>query len=216
MAGVTPLKIEINAFEAQEMAGYFSDGGGRGYSTRVTIATARAINRALAHMQTLVIKDIRAAYNVKRADVAAVMKLKKATAKKIMQGSLEFEGRASLSLIRFGGRRNKHGVSVRVLKTSRAGNIQPGGTHKILATKKAGRAAVWIAKGVIMARTEEAEHPIMLWGPSFLAYFHRPGIAEQLRERAAAKFRERLKHEVAWALENQTSGHGRNGKAGQK
>jgi hypothetical protein len=196
MADKNILQIDINVFEAQGLLGVLRDNLSIG-SSKMSLATASAINRALAHMRTLVIRDIRATYNVRRADVTTAMKLKEATAKKIMRGSLEFQGRAALPLISFGGRQNKRGVSVRVLKTSKAANIRPGGTHNILATKKKGRAAVWIAKGAIMARTEDADHPVMLWGPSFLAYFHRPGVAEQLRDQAEAKFRERLAHEVS-------------------
>jgi hypothetical protein len=215
MAGNNLLQLRIDAFRAQDMARYYSRSKGRNYSTRVTIATARAINRALEHMRTLVIKDIRSVHNVSRKDVAAAMKLTRAKAKKLMEGSLAFDGRDALPLISFQGRQLAKGVSVRVLKTSRAGKIRPGGSHGILATRK-GRAAVWIAKGQIMARTEGADHPIILWGPSFMTFFRRPGVAERMRGQAEQEFSERLKHEMAWALENQTSDYGRDGKAGQR
>jgi hypothetical protein len=214
MTGKSLLTLSIDAFSAQENAGYFSSGGGRGYSTRVTIAAARAINRTLEHMRTLMIRDIRSIYNVSRAELAAAMKFTRAKAKKVMMGSLSFVGRDALPLISFRGKQLAKGVSVKVLKTSRAGMIRPGGSHEILATSR-GRAAVWIAKGQILARTAKDDHPIMLWGPSFMAFFRRPGVEEELRARTWEKYDERLRHELAWAMQNQTSNYGRSGKAGK-
>jgi hypothetical protein len=133
------------------------------------------------------------------------MTLKRAKSGKDMEGSLAFAEREALPLISFRGRQLKKGVSVKVLKTSRAGMIRPGGSHNILATKK-GRAAVWIAKGQIMARAEEAAHPVVLWGPSFMAFFRRPGVLERLRTLTWEKYYERLKHEVDWALRKDRAG----------
>ena len=168
-------------------------------SSRMRLAVSRTINRTMKHMRTVISGRIRQTYNVKKSDLDAALKIIKAKAGKNPSGGLSWSSRSSLPLSRFGAKAGKTYVSVRVLKSSRAARIQPGGKHAIAATLK-GRAAVWIAKGHVMARTEDSKNPIVLYGPSFMSFFNGPGVAEGLRDEAQVWFEKRLPHEVAQAM----------------
>ena len=193
------LEIKINTVEAIGRLGAMAHDFGAGYS-RLKIAMSRAINRTLTHMRKLIVKDIQSIYCAKKSDVDKTMKLTKAKSGKIASGSLRFIGPGAMPLIDFAKKR-KHFISVRVLKTSRAKMLGPGGPHNILATKK-GRARAWISprSNQVVAMTELSDEPRMLWGPSFLAFFRRPGVAEQLQEQAANMFQKRLQHEAGFML----------------
>lgn len=167
----------------------------RNGSSKLRMATARAVNRTLAHMRTSISKELRATYYVKQADITKAMHMKKATASKNVYGELRFAGKGSLPLISFGGKQNKNFVSVRVLRANRTRKIKSGGKRGILETSR-GRAAVWIAKGQIFARTEGSDTPVILYGPSFLAFFKREGVVDRLNNQAEIMFQKRLEHEV--------------------
>lgn len=168
-------------------------------SSRMRLAVSRTINRTMAHMRTVISGRIRQTYNIKKSDLDAALKIIKAKAGKNPSGGLSWSSRSSLPLSRFGAKAGKTYVSVRVLKSSRAARIQPGGKHAIAATSK-GRAAVWIAKGHVMARTEDSKNPIVLYGPSFMSFFNGTGVAEGLRDEAQVWFEKRLPHEVEQAI----------------
>lgn len=171
----------------------------RSGSSRMRLAVSRAINRTMAHMRTVISGRIRKTYNVKKSDLDASLKVVRASAGKNPKGGLSWVSRSSLPLSQFGAKAGKTYVSVKVLKSSRAARIQPGGKHKIAATPK-GRAAVWIAKGQVMARADGNKTPIVLFGPSFMSFFNGPGVAEGLRDEAQAWFEKRLPHEVEQAM----------------
>lgn len=170
-------------------------------SSRVRGAAARAINRSLGHMRSLISQSLRDIYYVKKEQLDAGIRLNKARSQKIMGGSLTFRGFESPPLSLFSPRQDtkKTSVSVKVLKAHRARRIQPGGEKKIIATSR-GRAAVWLAKGQIMARTEGAKRPIVLYGPSFMAFFRRPNVVKALNIEAEAFFERRLRQELRFFL----------------
>lgn len=100
-----------------------------------------------------------------------------------------------MPLSQFGARQGKTYVSVKVLKANRARRIQPGGEKQILATKK-GRAAVWIARGHVLARVEGREKPLPLYGPSFMAFFRSPENEASIAREESAWMLKRLYHHV--------------------
>jgi len=195
---VPDFEFHINADAARK---YLTDEVAqlRDGSSRMRLAVSRTINRTMAHMRTEISARIRQTYNVKKADLDAALKIIKATSGKNPKGGLSWSSRKSLPLAYFGAKAGKTYVSVKVLKSSRAARIQPGGKRQIAATSK-GRAAVWIAKGQIMARTDGSKTPIVLFGPSFMSFFTGPGVAEGLRDEAQAWFEKRLPHEVEQAM----------------
>ena len=202
MAEYPALELKINTAEVIERLGALGVVFEAG-SSRLKIAQSRAINRTLIHMRKLIVKDIRSTYHIKTSDVHKSMELKKARSGKIASGSLRFADRDSVPLIHFAKQR-KNFISVRVLKTSRAKMLEPGGDHGILAAST-GRARVWIGKtrageDQVFAMMEHSDSPQMLWGPSFMAFFRRPGVAEQLRAQAAEFFQARLEHEARFML----------------
>lgn len=191
MAG---LEIRVNADAARKhLSGIgenFRDG-----SSRMRLAVSRAINRTTAHMRSQISRRIRATYYVRKADLDGGIKIIKARAGKNPSGALMFAERGSLPLSNFGARQGKTYVSVKVLRANRARRIRPGGDHKILSTPK-GRAAVWMAKGHVMARVEGKDSPMILYGPSFMSFFNGPGVPDSLNAEAQAFFEKRLEHEV--------------------
>jgi hypothetical protein len=193
------LQLDLNTLEIKRRLGDLGENFRVG-SSRLKIIGARAINRNLKHMLTHISRGVRKIYYVGKPDFDAAVTLVKASPKKTMRGKLLFNDRMSLPLVHFGAHQRKTFVSVKVLRANRARRIQPGGKHKILATERKGRAAVWIAKGQVLARVEDSETPVMLWGPSFMAFFRKPGIAEQLREESARHLNERLIAETKYML----------------
>lgn len=192
------FEFHVNAEAARKFLNTEADTLRNG-SSRLRLAVSRAINRTMAHMRTVISGRIRKTYNVKKSDLDASLKIIKAKAGKNPSGGLSWSSRSSLPLSKFGAKAGKTYVSVRVLKSSRAARIQPGGKHAIAATSK-GRAAVWIAKGHVMARTEDGSSPIVLYGPSFMSFFNGPGVGSGLRDEAQAWFEQRLPHEVEQAI----------------
>jgi len=199
---VADFEFHVNAESARKFLNTEADTLRNG-SSRLRLAVSRAINRTMAHMRTVISGRIRKTYNVKKSDLDASLKIIKAKAGKNPSGGLSWSSRSSLPLSMFGARAGKTYVSVRVLKSSRAARIQPGGKHAIAATSK-GRAAVWIAKGHVMARIEDGSSPIVLYGPSFMSFFNGPGVGEGLRDEAQAWFEKRLPHEVEQAIRGGT------------
>ncbi|WP_296966938.1 hypothetical protein [uncultured Desulfovibrio sp.] len=191
------FEFHINADAARkylDQAAKLRDG-----SSRMRLAVSRTINRTMKHMRTVISGRIRQTYNVKKSDLDASLKIIKAGTGKNPKGGLSWSSRKSQPLVNFAAKAGKTYVSVKVLKSSRAARIQPGGKRQIAATGK-GRAAVWIARGHVMARTEGGKNPIVLYGPSFMSFFNAPGVAEGLRDEAQAWFEQRLPHEVAQAM----------------
>lgn len=182
---------------------------GRNY---IRVACARAINRSLKHMRSIISAEIRDIYYVKKKVLDKGIKVYKAApGDKEMTGVLFAYGPDSQPLSTFEPevRRNKKGnptaVSVRVLKANRRRYIKPGGIHKIVATSK-GRAAVWMAKGEVMARTEDSgKKLIVLYGPSFMAFFRRPNVAKALNIEAGRYYEKRLAQEISHYLRKEMS-----------
>lgn len=193
------LAIKMNIEEARR---WLDDGGEefRLGSSRLKVANQRAINRTLKHMRSLISMEIRDRYYTKKEDVDAALKVHEAQSGKNQQGSLVYRNHASLPLSAFGAAQRKTFVSVRVLKAHRTRRIQPGGKWGILATSS-GRAAVWMARGQVWARTAEQEHPRMLFGPSFMSFFGLPNVSKALSIEMNEFFAKRLAHETrAWTL----------------
>lgn len=165
-------------------------------SHTVRKAAANAVNRSLAHMRTEISSQIRKTYYVKKQDLDAAIHLSKARPGNVLQGTLAFSGRGVLPLSFFGAQQRKTFVSVKILRANRARRIRPGGDHHILATQKKGRAAVWIAKGQVLARTADSADPVALYGPSFMSFFNGPGVPEDLQRKAGEFFRKRLAAEL--------------------
>lgn len=195
MAGIS---VNYNADLARRYLGDLGDEFRVG-SSRMRISVARAINRTTAHMLTHISRQIRATYYVKKADLDKSAKITKAKAVKHSAGRLAFAELGSLPLSSFGARAAKTYVSVKVLKANRARRIQPGGDRKIIATRK-GRAAVWMAKGHVMARVEDQDTPLVLYGPSFMSFFTRQGMPEALRGETHDFFVKRLEQEAKFMI----------------
>lgn len=167
-------------------------------SSRVKVAVSRAINRTLEHMRTDISKRIRKIYYVKKADFDGATKIRKADTSKNQVGYLKFSYRGSLPLSKFGATRGKNYVSVKVIRTERRKRIQPGGIHHIYASWPSLQAAVWIAKGHVMARVDDKDHPVILYGPSFMSFFTEPGMARELESEMNAFLAKRVAHELKW------------------
>lgn len=192
MAVLNYLTIKADIEGAREIAGVLrlmrmGDG-------RVRKVCTNAINRSLAHMRSLISAEIRDIYYVKKNVLDKGIHIH-AAQKGRLEGSLSFMGFENPPLGQFSPRKGKTYISVRVLKAHRARRIQPGGEKKIVATSK-GRAAVWLAKGQVMARTEGAKMPIVLYGPSFMAFFRRPNVVKALNIEAERYYGQRLKQEI--------------------
>lgn len=164
--------------------------------SRLRWAVVDATNDTLKHMRSFLSRKIRATYYVKKADIDAAIHMEKAHQRgRNIIGSLSFRHRQSLPLSKFGAKQRKTFVSVRVLKANRTRRIQPGGDKKILATSK-GRAAVWMAKGHVMARVEDREKPLVLYGPSFMAFFRSPENMTAIAREENEWMLKRLRHHV--------------------
>lgn len=168
--------------------------------SRLRWAVVNATNDTLKHMRTIItsVKHwlINKVYYVKKEDLTAAMRLYKAHQRgRNIKGSLSFRYRQSLPLSQFGARQGKTYVSVKVLKAHRARRIRPGGDKKIMATGK-GRAAVWMARGQIYARVEGREKPLILYGPSFMAFFRSPENEAMLAREENTWMLKRLRHHV--------------------
>lgn len=168
--------------------------------SRLRRAVIISTNDTLKHMRTIItsVKHglINKVYYVKKEDLTAAMRMNMARQRgRNIRGSLSFRYRQSLPLSLFNAKQGKTYVSVKVLKTSRAGRIRPGGEKKILATRKR-RAAVWIARGQIYARVEGREKPLILYGPSFMAFFRSPENEAILAREENAWMLKRLQQNV--------------------
>lgn len=168
--------------------------------SRLRRAVIISTNDTLKHMRTIItsVKHglINKVYYVKKEDLTAAMRMNMARQRgRNIRGSLSFRYRQSLPLSLFNAKQGKTYVSVKVLKTSRAGRIRPGGEKKILATRKR-RAAVWIARGQIYARVEGREKPLILYGPSFMAFFRSPENEASIAREESAWMLKRLYHHV--------------------
>lgn len=198
------ISVAINTEEARRhlssLGQNFKDGG-----KSVRIAVMRAINDTLKHMVTDISARVRQTYNVKKSDLDRYLKVRRAGSFRSMRGGLYFSRRHSMPLSMFGATQNKNYVSVKVLKSMGKGRIKPRGNAKskhkqTIVTTPKGRAAVWMAKGQVMARVEEKERPVVLYGPSFMSFFTAEGIPEALNEEAQAWFDKRLTHHIARAI----------------
>lgn len=160
---------------------------------------ARAQNAALDTARAESVRVIREEYNAPAGEIRKTMTVKKAT-KRTLVASLTLKGRMSVELIHYGAREARKGVAVKVLKSSRKSAIRPGGALGILETKKRKASATWIAKGHVLARVADKEHPLMLWGPSFLSRLSNDDNRNRIEAAAAARFEGSLKHFADQAL----------------
>lgn len=167
----------------------------------VRFAAGRAVNNSLKHMRALISQMLRDTYYIKKQKLDASIKIHVARFNSNPTGKLTFKDFESPPLSKFSPTQNKKrtGISVKVLKAHRARFIQPGGEKKIIATSR-GRAAVWIAKGQVMARTEDSDHPVILYGPSFMAFFRRENVVKALNIEARDWFLKRFQHELRYEL----------------
>lgn len=196
MAGI---QLRMNVEEARQ---WLADGGEefRQGSSRLKVATQRAINRTLEHMRSLISMEIRDRYYAQKEDVDAALEVREARSGKNQLGALLYRDDASLPLSAFGAAQRTTFVSVRVLKAHRTRRIQPGGKWGILATAK-GRAAVWMARDQVWARVAGQDHPRMLFGPSFMSFFGLPNVEKALGIEMDGYFARRLAHEArVWPL----------------
>lgn len=190
-------------FEGASRSRYSKGAGG------VWVAVSYAVNDTLKHMKSYASKLIRAQYYVKKKDLDQYIGHSKAFIHKSGQaiiGTLRVGGRKNLPLIEFDAQQKKNFVSVRVLKANRRRAIKPGvnsniedmspggGRSPILATKEKGRAAVWIKKGNIYARTVDKPFPIILYGPSLMAFFSHKENRDLLQDEQASYLVKRLNH----------------------
>lgn len=191
-AGEFGLGFRVDLEGARELAGFqrLVRMGGNG----LRLAVSHSINRTLKSMASLASAEIRDVYYVKKGVLDKGIHISMAKAGKL-EGDLAFKGYESPPLGKFDPKQGKTYVSVKVLKANRARHIQPGGKHKIIVTSK-GRAAVWIARGQVMARSEESEKPIMLYGPSFMAFFRRPNVSKALSIEAEELYRKNLERQI--------------------
>lgn len=191
------LQIRLDAAQAEIYLGKLArELQAKGRFAKVV---ARAQNRVIMGMRTETVSEIRKIYNAPAADVRKTMTVTKAD-KNRLQARLTLRGAMALELVRYGARETRKGVSVRILRASKAKPIQPGGERKILATKKRGVSATWIAKGHVLSRVEGKDHPVMLWGPSFMTLFSREEVIANLRKTAEERFMRRVKAEADWEL----------------
>lgn len=182
--------------DVREDMSFFSPNAGR-----VRAAISYAVNDTLKHMKSYASKLVRGQYYVKKHDLDKAIGSRKAYIKKTgaaIVGMLSFKSKKNLPLVQFGATQNRKFVSVRVLKANRKRQIQPGGHKEIVETQK-GRAAVWIAKGHVFARTEKDAGPIILYGPSLMAFFGHDENKILLRNEQTAWLLKRLEHHVACA-----------------
>ena len=199
------FQIRLDTAEAERRLGRTAEtlrAGGMNKAMR------RAINRTLAHVRTEIVREIRKIYVVSAGGVSKTITVIKAKSLGKasgggLSGELRFKGDMSVPPSRANARQGKKGVTVRVLREGGGKRIQPGGDKKILATQKRGLAAVWMAKGFVLARVEGKDRPQILYGPSFMAFFSRPGVMERLRQSSQATLQKRLEHEVAYELGKQ-------------
>jgi hypothetical protein len=194
------LQLVLNADELRKRAGDMAHNFETSHS-KLVLAAKYAADDTLEHVRALSVKGIRSTYFVKAGDLRKRIFLQKARADKGgVRARLTFYGNLALSLTSFGAKKTKTGISVRILKERGRRMIRPGGEKFIKRTEK-GRAAVWIAKGHVVARTDTRDHPVVLRGPSFLSWFKRPGVYEQLAAAADAKFYDRLIHHAGMVLQ---------------
>ncbi|MDR1946643.1 MAG: hypothetical protein LBQ51_05695 [Desulfovibrio sp.] len=181
--------------------------------SRLRYAVKLGIDRTLVHLRKIIAVGIRETYHIKSAAVKNAVIMRKPVNRKgaELAGSLTYVSRLSLPLISYGAKQRKKGVSVRILKTHGTRLVTPGGDKKIMKTAK-DRAAVWIAKGHVMARVEDKDHPVILYGPSLLSYFTRPGIWKMLRVEAYEFMHQRVEHETEAVLAGFGSGGKHSGK----
>lgn len=178
-------------------------------SSRVKIATKWAIVDTLKYLRTQISSQIRKTYNVQKQNLDAAIKIRWPHAGKNQAGSIAFSKRHSLPLSMFDaketmkkGRGNKGkslGISVQILKGKAKAQrkiIRPGGIHHIYASWPSLQAAVWLAKGHVMARVDDKDHPVILYGPSFMSFFTLEGRPDALQDMAAAKMENRLKQHL--------------------
>ena len=198
MSNYENIVVKLGAARAESILGGMADKLKDKGKFRVVVA--RVQNRVIMSMRSDVVKDIRNEYNVPAGQVRSTMTVLKAD-KDHLVASLTLKGKMSVELVNFSARATKKGVSVRVLKASKAGVIKAGGEKQvILETKKNKASATFIAKGHVLARIEGHDHPVMLWGPSFIAVLGREAIKQSLQQKAEARFTTRLQHEAAFAL----------------
>lgn len=102
---------------------------------------------------------------------------------------LKARGRMSIPLIRWGAKKVKKGVTVKVL--------QKHGRKRVSKLKGKLLPGVFIAKGDVYARLKSTRYPVVkLWGPSFLAELTSPETRYALQVRTESVFRSRLQHET--------------------
>ena len=160
---------------------------------------ARVQNVVIRGMRTEVVRAIRAEYAAPAKDVAKTMSIRLA-GKLRPYASLHMRGRMAVELVRYGAVARKKGVAVKVLKSSKKAPIKSGGKTGILSTIKRGASATWIAKNHVLARTSSKDHPIMLWGPSFITVLNREEVKNSLQETAGLRFEKDLLKQVNYEL----------------
>ena len=196
---MSAILVRLNAAEAMTFLGEI--GAKLRDSGKFQIVVARALNRTMTFMKKRIKQDIYAQYNAKQQDIESTMTVKQAKKGRLV-ASIAMRGRMSLDLIKYGARETRKGVSVRVLRASKAHVIKPGwGKGGIRATKKNKASATWIAKDHVLARVKGIDHPVMLWGPSFMAVVARQAVRDDLQAEARGMFEKRLQHEAAFELE---------------
>jgi len=191
------LHINLNTWEAQRVLGDLAKKlQERGKFEQIV---ARAQNAALKTARAEAVRVIREEYNAPAGEIKKTMTVKKST-KRTLEARLTLKGRMSVELVHYGARPGRKGVAVKVLKSSRASAIRSGGKLGILETKKRKASATWIAKDHVLARAEGKDHPIMLWGPSFLARLSDDDNRNRIEAAAAKRFDGSLKHFADQAL----------------
>ena len=148
---------------------------------------ARVQNVVIRGMRTEVSKVIRAEYAAPAKEVAKTMSITKASSRNQF-AALHMRGRMAVELVHYGAKQGKKGVSIKVLKSSKKAPIKSGGKLDILSTLKRGASATFIAKQHVLGRVKGKDHPIMLWGPSFLSVLNRKEVVSALQNESDLRF----------------------------
>ena len=199
------LEVRLDTAEAIRLMGSLAGKiAARGKLEKII---ARAQNDALKTARAEAKRAIREEYNAPAGKIEKTISVREANQRRLV-AVLTLKGRMSVELIHYGAKdpnaardRKGKGVTVKVLKRSKRGAIRPGGKQKILATQKRRVSATWIAKGHVLGRVDDAEHPIkMLWGPSFLTRLSDQDVRARLETKSRARFENRLQYYANQAL----------------
>lgn len=150
--------------------------------------TVRALNRAIENARTGAVREIRARYNVPAADVRQAMRLSKPSIR-LPVAALRLRGRVAVPLVRFGAKKSKKGVTVKVLKASARSLVVKSGIKAFL------------AKEQVMVRKGKERLPVRkLYGPGFIEFLNRQEVKSSLEAAAREVFERRVTHEAGRLL----------------